>query len=121
MINFYNLYNKKGLDNEYYGLLLNQLDSLPASQLATLVLKPIEHIIMKDPDRAYVYAKHVIKRRWPEVEDIIMKDAVIAYWYARDVIKGRFIDAEPIIRQDESVSYAYKRDIINGLLYINTY
>jgi len=44
---------------------------------------------MKDPEWACLYARTIIKDRWPEAEEYIMKASEWAYWYTRDVIKGR--------------------------------
>jgi len=57
-------------------------------------MKIIEKII-KDPERAYYYARKVIKGRWPEAEPYIMKNSHWAYLYTRDIIKGRWPEAEP--------------------------
>ena len=46
---------------------------------------------------AYMYARDVIKGRWPEAEPYIMKDAMISFYYAKRVIKGRWPEAEYII------------------------
>jgi hypothetical protein len=40
--------------------------------------------VLSSPDRAYQYARHVIKGRWPEAEAAIAKDPRLAYDYAKD-------------------------------------
>lgn len=82
-----------------------------------------EPYMMKDPFRAYMYAKFVLSQdaewtaeenhkggRWPEAEPYIMKDIEISLYYAEGVIGGRFIDAEPIIRQNEYWWDKYKSE-----------
>lgn len=46
---------------------------------------------------AYLYARDVVKGRWPEAEPSIVKDLQWAFPYARDVIQGRWPEAEPTI------------------------
>ena len=63
---------------------------------------------------AYIYAKEIIKGRWPEVEDIIKTDPFFAYRYAKYVIKGRWPEAEPYIMKDFRYAYKYAKETIKG-------
>ena len=49
---------------------------------------------------AYIYARDVIKGRFPEAELFIKKDPYWAYEYAENIIKGRFPEAEEYIKKD---------------------
>jgi len=71
-----------------------------------------EFIIKKYGYFAYLYAKDVIKGRWPEAEEIIKTYPFTAYYYARDVIKGRWKEAEEYIKKDLSYAYGYARNVI---------
>jgi hypothetical protein len=97
MINFYVIYSHGGLDKEEYAPLIEQL----VKGFFTLDLKPIEHIIKKDPVYAYNYARDVIKGRWLEAEPYIITDTYSAYWYACYVMKERWLEAEPLIKKSE--------------------
>ncbi len=74
MINFYRYYNKTGLDKEHYGPLITSLmvGIYPGE------LRQISHIIIKQPNHSYWYAKNILKERWPEAEQVIKKDE---YWW----------------------------------------
>ena len=48
-----------------------------------------EFIIKKDPEHACLYARDIIKGRFPEAEEYIKKDLEQAYYYARDIIKDK--------------------------------
>jgi len=100
-----------------------------------------EQKILKDPMKAYEYAKNVIRGRWPKAEPIILKNERTAYLYAKDVIKGRWPEAESLLLENDSgrlseyatnvirgrwpeaepyimkhpyAAYAYARDVIKG-------
>jgi hypothetical protein len=66
------------------------------------------------PHRAYAYAKHVIKGRWPDGEAILAKDPYWAYCYAADVIKGRWPEAETTIVKHPIAAMNYALDVIKG-------
>ena len=59
-----------------------------------------EYAIMNSPSWAYLYAKDIIKDRWPEAEPVIMTDPKYAYYYTIKIIKGRWEAAEPVIMKD---------------------
>jgi len=52
-----------------------------------------------DPRRAHIvpYMRDVVRGRWPEAEHIIIKYPEMAYIYAKYSLKGRWVEAEPII------------------------
>jgi hypothetical protein len=108
MINFYEFYNKTGLDKEEYSLLI-----------ANLMIKEyghyevIEHIIKKSPEYSYWYANRCLNGRWLEAESCIMKNAYFSIWYAQDVLKSRWIDAEPGIMVVPWGGYLYACQVIN--------
>ena len=60
-----------------------------------------------DPEKAYFYAKDVIRRRWPEAEQTIAKNPWCAVHYASEVIGGRWPEAEPTIATDPFFAYYY--------------
>jgi len=64
--------------------------------------------------RAFMYAKDVIKGRWPEGEATILRDPSTSLRYAREIIQGRWPEAESIIATDRGASVAYARDVIKG-------
>jgi hypothetical protein len=106
MINFYNYYNKTGLDNEEeYSQLIEMLDINEYWD----VLKPVEHIIKRNSAYAFRYARDVLKERWPEVEPVIMKSPRYSYCYARGVLKSRWIEAEPYIQRSPLWWGEYRR------------
>ena len=72
------------------------------------------HKLITNPGNAYLYAKDVIKGRWPEAEKYIIKSPSVAYWYAREVIKGRWPEAEPIIMESAQGAYYYAHNVIKG-------
>ena len=49
------------------------------------------------PQKAYLYARDVLKGRWFQAEHLFLSDPRMAYWYARVVIKGRWFEAEHLI------------------------
>jgi hypothetical protein len=74
-----------------------------------------------DPEESYLYAKDVIKGRWPQdeeigrqAEQIIIKDPKSAYEYAKNIIKGRWLEAEPYILKNQDLIYDYAKDVIKG-------
>ena len=73
-----------------------------------------EQAIIKNPQRAYLYAQYVIKGRWPEAEETISKNPEWAYNYAASVIKGRWPEAEETIIKNPYRAYEYARDVIGG-------
>lgn len=98
MINFYNLYNKSGLDNS--DLYQDQINALGIYNFNNV--DNVMHLIKKSPQYAYNYALDVIKGRWEEGEPIIMKNPSYACWYAEDVLKCRWYDAEQHIKHDNA-------------------
>jgi hypothetical protein len=52
--------------------------------------KKLEPIIMQDPESAYLYAVHVLRKRWPAAEPVIMKSPEWAYRYAVQVLRKRW-------------------------------
>jgi hypothetical protein len=73
-----------------------------------------EPVIAKAPEWAYRYARYVIKRRFPEAEPVIAKDPLWAFYYAKIAIKGRFPEAESAIARDPQLAYWYAKDVIKG-------
>lgn len=59
------------------------------------------------PERAYAYARDVIKGRVPELEDLIMRSPKYAALYAAFVIKGRWPEAEAVIQRDAQAHEDY--------------
>ena len=69
-----------------------------AYEYARVVLKAPwprgERVILKSPYYSYLYARHVIQGRWIKGEKVISTQCSAAYWYARYVVKGRFEQGE---------------------------
>jgi hypothetical protein len=76
MINFYKFYNKTGLDKEHYTPLITRL----MSGIYPGELRQISHIIIKQPNHSYWYAKNILKGRWKEAEQYIKEDD---YWWGQ--------------------------------------
>ena len=66
------------------------------------------------PYDAYVYAKDVIRSRWPEAEPTILKDPECSILYATDVLKDAWPEAEPLFLASPELSLIYARSIIKG-------
>lgn len=49
--------------------------------------------ILKEDRYAYLYARDILKGRYPQGEKIIAIDPYHSFWYARDVIKGPWLKA----------------------------
>ena len=77
-------------------------------------LLELEPIILHDIEYSYLYARHVIKERWPEAETYLLKlkSVTYSYYYTRYVIKKRWLEAEPNIAKDEYWAFYYARDIM---------
>lgn len=54
------------------------------------------------------YAESAIKGPWPEAESIIMKDPYRAYLYAKYCLKKRWNEAEPTIKSNSEVWNDYR-------------
>ena len=52
-------------------------------------LPKLEHIVLRSPSHAYLYALDVIKGRWIEAEDLIMTNIRMSYFYAKNIIRGK--------------------------------
>ena len=78
--------------------------------------KDLEKFIIKDPQYAYMYARHIIHDRWLEAEPFFIKDPYYAYYYALNTIKGRWIEAENIISTNSQYAYLYAYYIIKDKL-----
>jgi len=63
---------------------------------------------------AFLYARDVIKRRFPEGEILIASNAESSYHYANDVIEGRWLPGEAIIATSAQYAYLYAHYIIKG-------
>lgn len=66
------------------------------------------------PGATFLYARDVLKGRWPEAEPLIARDPMCSYLYARDVIKGRFPEGEPAIEASVLYSDLYARGVLKG-------
>lgn len=64
---------------------------------------------LSSPMNAYLYARDVIKGRFPEGEAVIAQDPQWAYMYAVYVIKRRWPKCEPAIFQDHEMAPSYYR------------
>ncbi len=77
-------------------------------------LDDVKYIIQKCPERAYRYAKLIMKRRWPEAEPYILKNATYSYYYAKEVMVKRWPEAESYIIKYPYRAVWYARDVIVG-------
>jgi hypothetical protein len=69
----------------------------------------LEQYIMHIPMAAYLYARYVIKGRWPEGEPAIATHPQAAYQYARDIIRGRWPEGEAAIDKDPIAAGCYSQ------------
>ena len=69
---------------------------------------------LTDPGLAYLYARDVIRGRWPEGEAAIATSPEYAYYYAKGVLKGRWPEGEATIAKSPHVAHAYAADVLNG-------
>lgn len=76
-------------------------------------MKKREHLWVQDPKYAYLYARHIIKNRFPEGEAAIAKKPHYAYSYAAHVTHKRFPEGEPAIARNAYYSYHYAANILN--------
>lgn len=80
--------------------------------------KVFEKLILNLPwesytsQKAYQYAKKILKRRWKEGEQAIMNSPYYAYQYAKFVIKGRWPEAEKSIIEHPNSAYLYAKYIL---------
>lgn len=121
MINFYNYYNKPGLDNESYKTPITILMTCAyEEEIGVMAFKfkkdldTVIHLIKKDQYWAYLYAKDIIKGRWIDIEPLMMDDPLYMYQYAKYVIKGRWFEAEPYIMKTPDYAYHYAKNVIGG-------
>jgi len=74
----------------------------------------IMDIILANPWACLMYARRVIKGRWPKGEPTIMKDPYDAQAYATQVIGGRWPEAEPTIATEPYSAVDYALFVIKG-------
>jgi lambda repressor-like predicted transcriptional regulator len=73
-----------------------------------------EDIISKDPKYAYWYASQVLEEPWLKGEEAILKDPFYASYYARDILNKRWPKAEDIIAKEADAAYIYAKYVIKG-------
>jgi hypothetical protein len=91
MLNFYEFYNKTGLDKEEYRDKIVRVKNFKFDDAGS-----IAHIIKRTPLYAVGYTLGIGKR-WMEAEPLIMLDYWYALQYARDVIKKRWPEVGPFL------------------------
>jgi hypothetical protein len=80
--------------------------------------KVFEKLILNLPwesytaQKAYQYAKNILKRRWKEGEQAICSSPHYAYQYAKFVIKDRWPEAESGIMKHPNTAYLYSKYIL---------
>jgi hypothetical protein len=85
--------------------------------------KAMEEVILNAPwayygsQKAYQYARNILKKRWERGEEVILKTPYYAYLYARHVIGGRWIEAEPLIAKESNSAYQYAKYVLKGRFY----
>lgn len=72
-----------------------------------------ETAIIKDPDTAFAYVEQIIQVRWPEAEHLFVNDASLAFPYASRVIQGRWPEAELVILRSPQYSEAYTKKFLS--------
>jgi hypothetical protein len=77
-------------------------------------MKTGEGIIAPDAEYSCLYARDVLKDRFPAGERAIAKDAFWSFWYAHDVLKGRFPAGEAAIATSACWSYDYALNVVKG-------
>lgn len=99
---------------------MNTIDRILGEARSPEQLRQLFNLPPKDLDtrtkaiQAFMYAKEVIKGRWPEGEAAILRDPGTSVRYARDIIKGRWPEAEAIIATDRGAAAAYAGQVIKG-------
>jgi hypothetical protein len=71
-----------------------------------------EKVIARSARYSFVYARDVLKKRFPLGEDTIAKDINYTLQYARDVVKGRWPKGEKILLTYSFFAYLYCKDIM---------
>lgn len=104
MIDFYSLYTKPGL--VHYKQYKKPVRQWCAGK-CTVGVKKIKHIIKREPEQAYYYARYIIKGRWPEAEPIILTHNESAYYYAYHVVQGKWPEFEQTILTNPHMIYRY--------------
>lgn len=83
--------------------------------------KTLERILLADAESGpmtdklhhlYLYARDVIKGRWPEAEEYIKTSPYTAWHYAYDILQTRWPEAESIILTDHRSIYWYTRYVL---------
>jgi hypothetical protein len=77
-------------------------------------LKKREKTIARDSHYSLIYAKDILKGRFPLGEPAIAKSSHYSYLYAKDVLHGKFPLGEPTIAKSSYYSYLYARDVLHG-------
>lgn len=120
MLNVYKKFNKPeellDYEEKYPFLVFEEFRNDPSklTESDKAILSKNIDVIKKDPLDAYLYARDIIKGRFPEGEATIMKDPISAFAYARDIIKGRWEKAEPVIMKHPRAAYNYALSVIKG-------
>lgn len=85
-----------------------------AYEYARVVLKAPwpkgERVILKSPYYSYLYARHVIQGRWIKGEKAISTQCGPSYWYAKYVLKSRFEQGENNRSSNGFFKCKYHRD-----------
>ena len=64
--------------------------------------------VLSSAERAYTFARSVLRHPWPDAEAVIAQEPHWAYRYARDVLRRRWLEAEPVIAQNRLWATAYR-------------
>lgn len=71
-----------------------------------LLSKNLVSHIQRDPFLAYMYARYILKRPWPEAEPMILHHGGSAFWYAEYCLDMNIEEAQEwVIRRREELGY----------------
>lgn len=82
-------------------------------------MKKREPAIAKDAYYSYIYARDVLKRRFPAGEPTIAKDSGFAYTYALFVVGGPWPEGEEAIAKDQGYSNMYASKVLKHDFYFH--
>lgn len=71
-----------------------------------------EDEVASDPEKAFMYAEHIVEERWPKGEAAIARDPKWSFFYATHVLGKRFPAGEPVIASDPDFALKYVTNVV---------
>jgi hypothetical protein len=78
-------------------------------------LPHVEADVLKDPQAALRYARHIVKGRWPEAEPLFAGSPLWAYAYAKRVLNRRWRMGERAIQTSPVICIVYITDVVQSI------